>query len=106
MIKLLNVPSFYSSLKAVVDFCKDNDGYEIDIIVPDKLSLFMEKYLFEKMNIKASFNIHISTLNRYAKKNCEIDSNKQISKTASIICINKILNEHINEFLDKLDLSL
>ncbi len=98
MIKLINVPSFYASLFAVIDFCKENEGKEIDIIVPDKLSLFIEKYLFEKMNIKASFNIHINTLNRYSKKNCEIDSNKQISKTASIICINKILNEHMNEF--------
>ena len=95
---MLNVPSLYASLDEVVNFCKENMGQEIDIVVPDKLSLFIEKYLFDKMNIKASFNIHINTLNRYAKKNCEIDKNKQISKTASIICVNKLLNEHMNEF--------
>ncbi|MBR1988358.1 MAG: hypothetical protein IKA36_04895, partial [Clostridia bacterium] len=98
MIKLINVSSLQESLNAVVSFCKENKLQEIDIVVPDKLSLFIEKYIFDKMNIQASFNIHINTLNRYAKKNIEIDEDKKISKYASIICINKILNDHKEEF--------
>ena len=97
MIKILNVKSLYSALYQAVEFCKNNANEEIEIIVPDKLSLFMEKFLFEHMNITASFNIKVSTLNRFAKRACVIDKDKQISKVGSIILIHKILNEHINE---------
>ncbi len=96
MIKVLNVKSLYSALYQTVEFCKKLNGEEIEIVVPDKLSLFMEKFLFEHMNMSSSFNIKVSTLNRFAKKNCFVDKDKQISKVGSIILINKILNENIN----------
>ena len=96
MIKILNVPSLYSSLYKVVDFCKEHSNEKIEIIVPDKLSLFMERFLFEQMNICASFNIKVSTLNRFAKKSYVVEKEKQISKVASIILIHNILNENIN----------
>ena len=76
MIKVLNVPYLYASLYKTAEICKDNK--EIEIIVPDKLSLYMEKFLFEHLNISASFNIKVSTLNRFAKKRCIVDENKQI----------------------------
>lgn len=95
MIKVLNVPSLYSALYKVVDFCKENE--KVEIVVPDKLSLFMEKFLFEKMNINASFNIKVSTLNRFAKKSCIVDKDKQISKVGSILLIHRILNENIDK---------
>lgn len=98
MIKILNTPSLYSSLYEVVEFCKENKNEKIEIVVPDKLSLFMEKFLFEKLNITASFNIKVSTLNRFAKKNLEVDENKQLSKIGSILLINKILNNNIEKF--------
>lgn len=98
MIKVLNVPSLYSSLYKMIEFCKQRRDELIEIVVPDKLSLFVEKFLFEKMNINASFNIRVSTLNRFAKKNCSIDTTKQISKIGSIILIHKILNDNINSF--------
>lgn len=98
MIKILNSANLYSSLYALVDFCKNNKNEKIEIVVPDKLSLFMEKFLFEKLNITASFNIKISTLNRFSKRELEVDSNKQISKIGSILLINKILNENIDRF--------
>ncbi len=96
MIKVLNVGSLYSSLYATVEFCKEHKEEEIEIIVPDKLSLFMERFLFEKMNISASFNLQVSTLNRFAKKTCEVDKSKQISKIGSILLIHRILNENLN----------
>ncbi|MBR4999269.1 MAG: hypothetical protein IKY10_05245, partial [Clostridia bacterium] len=96
MIKVLNVESLYSALYRTIDFCKENVNEEIEIVVPDKLSLFMEKFLFEHMGISSSFNLKVSTLNRFAKKSCFIEKEKQISKIASIILIHKILNENIN----------
>ncbi len=97
MIKILNVKSLHSALYKAVDFCKENDKEIIEIIVPDKLSLFMEKFLFEHLNIVASFNIKVSTLNRFAKKSCFVEKDKQISKVGSILLIHKILNENFNK---------
>jgi len=97
MIKVLNVKSLYSALYQTVEFCRQNKQENIDIIVPDKLSLFMEKFLFERLNISASFKIKVSTLNRFAKKTCNVEKNKQISKQASIILIHKILNDNIDK---------
>jgi len=96
MIKIHNVKSLYSALYKTVKFCEENGGDTIEIIVPDKLSLFMEKFLFEHMNIMASFNIKVSTLNRFAKKTCVIEKEKQISKVGSILLIHKILNENFD----------
>lgn len=93
MIKILNVQSFYSAMYGVADFCREHDKEEIEVVVPDKLSLFMERFLFKNLNIEASFNLQVSTLNRFAKKSCEISSDKLISKVGSIILIHKILNE-------------
>ena len=97
MIKILNVSSLYSALYKVIDFCCENSNETIDIIVPDKLSLFMEKFLFEHMNTTASFNIKVSTLNRFAKKSCVVDKANQISKVGSILFIHKILNDNFDK---------
>ena len=89
MITIFNVKSLYSALYETVVFCKNNFHKEIEIIVPDKLSLFMERFLFEQLNIAASFNIKVSTLNRFAKRSCVVDKDKQISKIGSILLIHK-----------------
>lgn len=98
MIKLLNSPSLHSALCDTIDICKEKINREIEIVVPDKLSLYMEKFLFEQLNICASFNISVSTFNRFAKRSIDVDKEKQITKTGSIILINKILNDKIDEF--------
>ncbi len=98
MIKIVNTPSFYSALYSVADFCAQNKDEEIEIVVPDKLSLFMEKFIFEHMHISSSFNIKVSTLNRFAKKKCVVDRSKQISTIGSIILINKLLNDNRDKF--------
>ncbi|MBO5954601.1 MAG: PD-(D/E)XK nuclease family protein [Clostridia bacterium] len=97
MIKITNVKSLYSALYQAVEFCKENEKENIEIIVPDKLSLFMEKFLFEHMGIDASFNIKVSTLNRFAKKSCFVEKEKQISKVGSILLIHKILNDNFDK---------
>lgn len=98
-MKIINSPSLYSSLYAVADFCKSHKDEVLNIVVPDKLSLFMEKFLFEQLNISSSFNLKVSTLNRFARKCVYFDPNKQLSKTASVLKIYKIMNQHFEEFL-------
>ena len=83
MIRVKNTQSLYTSLYEAVDFCRENTG-EIDIIVPDKLSLFMEKFLFEQLGICASFDIKVSTLNRYAKKSFVVDKCENLIKQSKI----------------------
>lgn len=97
MITLVNTASLFSALNYAVDFCKQNDGCKIDIVVPDKLSLNMEQLIFENLQISASFNINVATLNRYAKRNNPVDKSKQISKLGCIILINKILNKNADK---------
>lgn len=98
MIKLYNVESLYSALYGVVGFLNLHKDENVEIVVPDKLSLFMEKFLFEHMNIEASFNIQVSTLNRFAKRTCAVDKKNQISKVGSILLIHKILNDNLEKF--------
>ena len=97
MIKLINSKSLYESLYDVVDLCKRCGKENVNVIVPDKLSLFMEKFLLEKMNICSSFNIKVSTLNRFAKRSLKIDKEKTISKLGCIILVHKIMNENIQK---------
>ncbi|MBQ8430976.1 MAG: hypothetical protein IJX26_03450, partial [Clostridia bacterium] len=66
------------------------------IIVPDKLSVTMEKTMFTKLNIEASFDIEVSTLTRLSQSilaETNVDF-KPISKLGSVILIKKILNEN------------
>ena len=96
MIKVINSRSLYESLFAVVDMCANRKNEKIDIIVPDKLSLFMERFLLERMNICSSFNICVSTLNRFAKRSFVVDKEKTISKLGCIMLVHKVMNENIN----------
>ncbi len=97
MIKVMNVASLYQAMYGTIDYCKNHIGENIEIIVPDKLSLFMEKFFFEKMNIECSFDVKVSTLNRFSKKNLSIDPSMTISKTGSILLIHKIMNDNIDK---------
>lgn len=95
MIKVINTPSLFASLHKAIEFCR-NKIEDIEIIVPDKLALFMEKFLFEKLQISASFNLKVSTLNRYAKKRCVVAKENLISDVGSVLLIHKIMNDNIN----------
>ncbi len=98
MIKVFNVASLHAGLYKAVEFCKANKERTIDVVVPDKLSMFIERFLFEKLDIKASFNIKINTLNRFVKSTLTIDKTKEISKTGSIILVHKILRDNAKKF--------
>ncbi len=97
MIYEMDVPSLNAALNCAAEFCRGKTGV-VDIVVPDKLSLFMERFLFEKLGISSSFNLRVSTLNRYAKRGLNVDKSKQISKVGAIILIHKILNENAQKF--------
>ena len=81
MIRIINTQSLYSGLYKAVEFCQKHKNENIEIVVPDKLSLFMERFLFEKLGLSSSFNIKVSTLNRFAKKNCTIPKDKQMDRS-------------------------
>ena len=72
---------------------------KVCIIVPDKLSVTLEKKLFEHLNIESSFDIEVSTLTRFSQKIlAELNiPYTPISKLGSIVLIKKILNENINQ---------
>ncbi len=97
MINEINVPSLNAALFAAADFCKDCDCV-VDVVVPDKLSLFMERFLFKQLNLTASFSLRVSTLNRFAKRNLDVDKSRQISKVGGILLVHKILNENAQNF--------
>ena len=84
----------------VASFCREHNSEDVEVIVPDKLSLFMEKFLFKNLGIESSFNLQVSTLNRFAKKSCQLNKDRVISKVGSILLIHKILNKN----LDKLEI--
>ena len=94
MIKVINTKSLYDSIYSTIEFCKERMNEKIEIVVPDKLALFMEKFLFEKLNMSASFKIKVSTLNRFAKRKYEFDRNNLISETGCILLIHNILNKN------------
>ncbi len=94
MIKVVNLPSMDESLAYVTAFCKEYAISGATIIVPDKLSLFMEKHIFESLNLQASFSLKVCTLDRFVKKNYPVDKSKQISKIGSIVLIHKILMDN------------
>ena len=98
MIRVVKVQNFSEALNSVVEFCGRNLDTRVEVVVPDKLSLYMEKFLFEKLNISCSFNIAVSTFNRFAKRNLIVDKDKQISSNGSVLLIHKLLNEHFQEF--------
>ena len=93
MLNIRKSASNKSALKQVVAYCAEHPDEDIQIIVPDKLSLFMERYLFDEMGISCSFNIKVATLNRFVKRRNPVSPEMQISRTGSIILIHKILNE-------------
>lgn len=97
MIKLVNLPSFDVALKYATDFCRDKLTTNATIIVPDKLSLFMEKHLFESLNLQASFCIKVSTLDRFVKKDVDLDKSKTLSKLGCVVLVHKILTENFDK---------
>lgn len=97
MIKLVNLPSFDAALNYAVDFCRDKLTTNATIIVPDKLSLFMEKHLFESLNLQASFCIKVSTLDRFVKKDVDLDKTKTLSKLGCVVLVHKILTENYDK---------
>ena len=86
------------SKQLIFEQIKQTKG-KICIIVPDKLSVTIEKQLFEYLNICASFDIEVITMTRLSQKILtELDiTYTPISKLGSIILLKKILTEKKDE---------
>lgn len=92
--KLLKAPNLKSAMSATFEEIKNTSG-SICLILPDKLTVTVEKQLFEYLNIDSCFDINITTLTRLSQKilaDMEIDYTP-ISKIGSIVLLKKILNE-------------
>ena len=98
MINVKNVQSLSSCFNDFKEFLNENLDDEFTIIVPDKLALFMERYIFEATGIESSFNLKVVTLNRLIKRDLDVDETKKLTSIGSILLIGKILSEHGDEF--------
>ena len=101
-LDIVKVKSLKHTLKIFKYFLKNLDG-ETFIIVPDKLSLFMERFLFESTDMEASFDIQVMTMNRFCKSllndlNVEY---KTISRIGSIMLTSKSIDETKPEYLSQ-----
>jgi len=85
------------AIQSILSQVKNTTG-KICLLVPDKLSVTLEKKLFETLNIESSFDIEVSTLTRLSNKILtDLGVNYlPISKLGSIILLKKILNENLD----------
>ena len=78
------------------DWTNDNAICHI-FIVPDRMSVLMEKQIFETLNISSTTNVEVLTLSRLANK---IFKDKPvISKTTSCMLLQKLLKENKDKLL-------
>lgn len=85
-------PNLKSAMSTIFDEIKNTSG-SVCLLVPDKLTVTVEKKLFEYLNIESCFDINISTLTRLSQRvltDLEIDY-KPINKIGSIVLLKKIL---------------
>lgn len=66
-------------------------------IVPDRMSVLMEKQIFESLNIDSTCDIEVLTLSRFANK--IIRDKTVISKTTSCMILQKLLRGHKDDLL-------
>lgn len=93
ILKSLNLKH---SIDNTISIIKQLGDSNICVIVPDKLSATMERLIFEKLNLECSFNINVSTLNRFSKNILAETKAKYrtISKIGGIILLKKVLSEN------------
>ena len=82
------------AITASLEQLKNEDG-KVCILVPDKLSVTMEKELFSYLNIESSFNIEISTITRFSQKILTEQNIRYtpMTKIGSAILVKKILTQ-------------
>lgn len=94
---LTKVKNLRHAINSSFDYIKNLSG-KVCIVVPDKLTVTLEKAMFEKLNIESSFDIEVITLTRLCNKILtELNiSYNSISKLGSVLLIKQILNENAN----------
>jgi len=68
------------------------------IIAPDKYSLSLEKFVFSNLKNNGAFNIEVLTLRRLIYKLKDIDINKYISLSDSVMIIKKLCIDYADSF--------
>lgn len=83
---------FESFEKIIYDLMKNYSKQENYLfIVPDRFTLFTEKYIMEKLNLQSTFNIDVVTLNTLANRNCLINDYVD-NETASMLLSKVVYN--------------
>jgi len=85
-LDIVKIKTLRHGLKALKSFLRRNLGTAY-IVVPDKFSLFIERFVFESLNISSSFDIQVVTMNRFCKtllSDLNVDYNS-ISRIGSTI---------------------
>lgn len=91
---ILKVYNLRHAIMASLEAIKDEHN-KVSIIVPDKLTVTMERELFSYLNIDSTFDIEVITLTRFSQKILtELEINyTPISKVGSAILLKKLLVE-------------
>lgn len=81
---------------AVIDSLGKNnaEGTSHIFIAPDKFSLSIEKEIFERLQLQASFNIDVVSFMRLAKKTLGATASECLSKEGALLVFKKILNSN------------
>lgn len=85
--------TYFESFEKIINDLKKNYSKEENylFIVPDRFTLFTEKYVMDKLNLRVAFNIDILTLNTLANRNCLINDYVD-NETATMILSKVIFN--------------
>lgn len=85
--------TFDGGFDALIERLKKNreEGTHHIFIVPDRMTVFAEKRIFEKLNISSTCDIEVLTISRLASR--VINNTSYIKKTSSCMIVQKILKE-------------
>lgn len=99
--------TFYSSntlnsaCNAVIDALgvQNTQGTHPIFIAPDKFSLSVEKAIFERLGISATFNIDVVSFMRLAVKALGPTAGDCLTKEGALLVFKKVLNRHANNLV-------
>ena len=90
-LKLIYGRTYFESIEKVVDELKSNydKNKKYLFVVPDRFTLFAEKYIMERLNLVSTFNIDVMTLNNIAGRNAMI--NDYVDNETATMILSKVI---------------
>jgi ATP-dependent helicase/DNAse subunit B len=99
MLKTFGGNTTEKAALAVIDELKarNTQGSQHIVIVPDRMTLAVEVKIFERLGIKAAFNIDVVSFSRLAAKEQKGSQPEFLSKNGTVLLLHKIMREHREE---------